>query len=305
MRTFYFLFFTIFCFTLHAQEFISFEEAEGYTLGSLHQQNGWEVTESDNDGVVQNQIITDEMASDGIYSFKNGFEPDYDWQFFPIFGASRLFDSPMDFTDGFSISYDILATDHMGSDFEMVVFAVDENDEWTPVAGVGTENRGFFYLIKDSNYGFEYADATWEPNEWNHIKIVVEPDFIDYYINGILEMSIPNFSQLDISGFNMLHNNFGADAYYDNFVIQTGEMSVDSFAKLGGMMYPNPAKNWVQIQITEDVAVEKVEVFNLLGQKLLEGNSSVLDVSAFQSGIYLVQIHTKTGSVFSERLIVE
>lgn len=53
-----------------SQQTISFEENEGFSLGNLNNQNDWEVTEG-SDGVLTNQVISNEHASDGSYSFKN------------------------------------------------------------------------------------------------------------------------------------------------------------------------------------------------------------------------------------------
>ena len=54
---------------ISAQVNISFESSEGYSLGNLHDQNGWEVTESSS-GIIQNQTVSDAQSSDGSFSFK-------------------------------------------------------------------------------------------------------------------------------------------------------------------------------------------------------------------------------------------
>jgi len=73
-----------------AQQTISFEESEGYSLGTIHNQNDWEVTEG-SDGILTNQVISDEQAQDGVFSFKNAYEPDYDFQWLPIFWCRQNF----------------------------------------------------------------------------------------------------------------------------------------------------------------------------------------------------------------------
>ena len=75
----------------NAQETISFVAYEGFTLGTLNEQNGWEVTEGRN-GFLTNQIVTDENASHGTYSFKNGDQSEYDPQWMVIFGGSKAFE---------------------------------------------------------------------------------------------------------------------------------------------------------------------------------------------------------------------
>jgi len=52
---------------------------------------------------------------------------------------------------------------------------IDSNEEYVPVAGVGIENRGFIYLIKNTDYGFDYAVTEWAPNQWVNIKLKLLP----------------------------------------------------------------------------------------------------------------------------------
>lgn len=305
MKNFYFLALFVLCSNLTlAQTHISFEADEGFELGSIHDQNGWEVTESESNGYIENQVITDDFSSDGDYSFKNGYEPDYDWQYFPIFGATQLFDDPIDYTEGFTLSYDVMVTDQLGSDFEFVLFAADESGEWTPIAGVGTENRGYFYLIKDADYDFEYAEIEWEPNEWNTIKIEVSEDTIDYYINDELEYSVANFSHLDILGFNMLHNNYGEDAYYDNFVFEAGGLGVESLTNNGFTFYPNPAEQVIHLEGDNTMQGAVISVHNLLGQEVIRTTySDQLDVSSLASGTYLLKAEKVSGETQTRKLI--
>src|SRR5690606_36239591 len=80
---------------IYSQEHISFEVNEGYALGTLNAQNGWEVTD-DNEGVfIQNQVVTNEQASDGLYAFKNAYEPDLISGWLQIFGAVKRFVEPV------------------------------------------------------------------------------------------------------------------------------------------------------------------------------------------------------------------
>lgn len=287
-----------------SQEQISFEESEGYSLGNLHQQNDWEVTEHDEDGIITNQVISDEAASKGAYAFKNGYESDYDWQWMPIFGATKMFEEPMDYTEGFTISYDVMVTDTLGADFEFTLFAVNEAEEWTPVAGVGVENRGLFYLIKDEDYDFDYAAAEWEPNQWNTITIEVDEDDIHYYINGELQTTLTNFSELDIHGFNMLHNNYGEDAYYDNIVFESGDLGNDSYVREEVKLYPNPAKNEVSLTLPDQFKTAEISLYNLIGKQVMTTREiENIDISDLSSGIYLLEVKDTEGQKLSKKLI--
>ena len=283
-----------------AQQSISFEASEGFTLGTIHNQNGWEVTEG-SDGFVSNQIITDENASQGTFSFKNANEPNFGDQWFPIFGAVKTFDTPADFNN-FTISYDVKANMKLGADWEFTLYAIDAQEEFVPVAGIGIENRGFIYMIKDINYGFEYAATEWVLNEWTNIKIEVTAENIKYYVNNTIQGTFPNTTSLDILGFNMLHNNYGGDAFYDNFQITTGPLSTQDFAKTSVSIYPNPAVN--SVSINSEVEIAEVEIFTLNGQKVLETTqSSNIDVSSLSQGLYLVTATDSSGNKTTTKLL--
>ena len=287
-----------------AQETISFEASEGFNIGTLHNQNGWEVTEGP-DGVLEKQIISDEQASDGDFSFKNAFEDGYDFQWLPIFGAAYTFENPFDYYY-FTISYDIMPTEQQGSDFEFTLFAVNEEEDFTPVAGVGVENRGYFYFITDEDYGFEYSenDPTWEPNEWVNIKIEVTEESINYYVNDNLEKSIPNFSQLNVFGFNILHNNYGGDAYYDNIVISTEEAGLEDMNMSDIKVYPNPAKNMVTVSSVNPQDIKSVDIYNLIGQKVIEQiNTENIDISELSAGTYIIKITTSDDKTISRKVV--
>jgi hypothetical protein len=302
MKKFYTLLLAAASSVTFAQQIISFEASEGFQLGTLNNQNGWEVTEGSG-GFIQNQVITNERASQGTFSFKNAFEPTFGDQWFPIFGAVKTFDQPMDHTN-FTISYDVLVTQKLGSDFEFVLYSIDENEEFVPVAGVGIENRGFIYLIKNENYGFDYATAEWQPNQWVNVKIEVTEASIKYYINNVLQNTIANYSQLDIVGFNMLHNNFGNDAYYDNFIITDGALGTKPFENASVTVYPNPAVNYVSVTLPANTALAGVDIYNITGQRVLQSTQAEnIDVSGLSAGTYFLKAMSTEGASFTKKVI--
>lgn len=287
--------------TFAQQQTISFEASEGYQLGTIHNQNGWEVTEG-SDGFLQNQVISNAQAKTGTMSFKNAYEPAFEEQWLPIFGASNNFAQPYPFNN-FTISYDILVTETMGADFEFVLYAVNANNEFTPVAGVGLDFTGDIYFIKDADYDIEYIDTQWTPNTWVNVRVEVTTTQVKYYINNIPEYTLANFSALNIAGFNMLHNNYGGDAYYDNFIITTGAMGTDSLSKGAVAVYPNPAQDVISVQLGDNTFVGAVEILNVNGQKVLEAKSANVNVSTLAPGMYFAKISTSDGITATKKFI--
>lgn len=290
-----------------SQESISFEANEGYELGNLNTQNGWEVTDDNEGNFLENQVVTDAESSEGDYSFKNAFEPDYDFQWLPIFGAAKNFDAPKSYED-FTFSYDVMVTDTLGADFEMTLFGIDANQEFVPVAGFAMENRGLVYIISGVDYGSDYIDdASWTPNTWYSIKIEVSATEIKYYMDDVLVYTGDNFTSENIAGFNMLHNNYGGDAYYDNITFANGTLGNTDFTDLSDLrIYPNPVQDELKIQGVDQEQISQMSIYNLNGQQLMTRKSvKNLDVSHLNKGVYILKIDTKNNKSLTHKLIKE
>ena len=248
-------------------------------------------------------MITNSESSEGTFSFKNANEPSFGDQWFPIFGAVKTFATPLDHTN-LTFSYDVKASAKLGADFELVLYSINADDEFTPVAGIGIENRGYIYVIKDENYGFDYAEAEWTPNTWVNIKIELSATQIKYYVNNVLQNTFAKFNQLDVLGFNMLHNNYGNDAYYDNFVITSGDLSVNPFQENSVAVYPNPAKDVISISTPNESEITTVSVYNVAGQEVLKTNQTKnINVSQFPSGAYFLKATSSNGSTMTKKII--
>ncbi|RXP44538.1 T9SS C-terminal target domain-containing protein [Lutibacter sp. HS1-25] len=67
-------------------------------------------------------------------------------------------------------------------------------------------------------------------------------------------------------------------------------------------IYPNPVQNTLQINSSKELL--KIEVFNILGQKMLsKENSDTIDVSSLNKGIYLAKIYPENNTNLIRRFI--
>lgn len=296
-------FFLLNCISLHAQTQISFEASENYSLGNIHEQNGWEVTESGSAGIINNQIITSEKASSGTYSFKNGHQIDFDGAWYAIFGASKNFDIPIP-SENYSISFDVFLTAANGSNFEFSLYGI-ENNEYINVAGIGFESSGNIYHFIDPYYGMDYIDnTTWQTNTWQNIKIELTSDQIKFYLNQNLIKTINNYSQADIYGFNMLHNNFGGDAYYDNIVINSPNLAINDREHKSLSIFPNPVKTTLNLSINTLDDIKNIEVMDLTGKKIIQSNAvSQIKTDTLIKGSYLLKVNYKDGKSLIRKFI--
>jgi YbbR domain-containing protein len=58
------------------------------------------------------------------------------------------------------------------------------------------------------------------------------------------------------------------------------------------ILYPNPTSGLLHID--SDQAVEKIEVYDLLGREVIaSGSETQVDLSTLSSGVYLVKVHVE------------
>ena len=57
-------------------------------------------------------------------------------------------------------------------------------------------------------------------------------------------------------------------------------------------MYPNPTKD--KISIKSFIAIDKMEIYNVLGNKIHETTFDIIDLSEEAAGIYFLKIYSKS-----------
>lgn len=99
--------------------------------------------------------------------------------------------------------------------------------------------------------------------------------------------------------------NGDAEVRVDNLVLVNlgTTASVDDVFSSKIAIYPNPANEFVQI--SSSVTIDKVDVYNLLGKKVLSSMkiSDNLDISSLTKGVYMLKL-TSGKSVASKKLII-
>ncbi|HUH25841.1 MAG TPA: T9SS type A sorting domain-containing protein [Flavobacterium sp.] len=69
-------------------------------------------------------------------------------------------------------------------------------------------------------------------------------------------------------------------------------------------IYPNPATNILNVSLENNLKLEKVIIFNNLGQIVKVSKYNTIDTSALSTGIYIVEVSTNQGKA-SKKLIIE
>ena len=80
---------------MYSQQTISFEASEGFALGDIHNQAGWTSTGCGAGCNVENQVISNEQASDGTLSLKIVQETAFAGQANPVVGGFYDYAAPI------------------------------------------------------------------------------------------------------------------------------------------------------------------------------------------------------------------
>ena len=95
-------------------------------------------------------------------------------------------------------------------------------------------------------------------------------------------------------------SNSGHVRIYDlTSVLSSNEIVLSQFN-----LYPNPTKNQFTIQLNDNLILEKVNIYNSLGQFVSTSKENVITTSSFSSGIFYVEIITDKGKA-TKKLVIE
>lgn len=72
-------------------------------------------------------------------------------------------------------------------------------------------------------------------------------------------------------------------------------LSTDSFVMSNFSVYPNPTSNEVNISLKENLVLEKVNIYNVMGQLIKTEKSNVIKVNSLSKGTYYFEIFTDKG----------
>lgn len=151
------------------------------------------------------------------------------------------------------------------------------------------------------------------------------------YVDGVLANSCPfpvlmKFTTLftiggGVDGLEAFLNSKRFSGVIDEFYIYSRELTVtemglirnDSSLALNSKrfndtnlsfnLYPNPASNSLNIEIANEL--KSIEIYSVLGHKVLSGKEKQLNISNLASGLYMVRVTAVDGSVATHKFVKE
>lgn len=287
-----------------SQNAISFEAAEGFALGDINGQNGWEVTLNNDNQPIANQVISNEKATQGQNSVKIAVDLNEDFGWFPIYGVAKQLDNEFTYNaqKSLTVEFDTFITETDGSTFEFGAWGIS-GEEFVPLYFYSFNYTGNLEIVNSIDFDYDNANFTWEANKWYTLKTEITPSEIKYYINGDLVHTGSNYSNVSALGFNFLHDNFDGAAYIDNIKINNVDLATyEAQVSKSLKIYPNPAKDVVTIETKEKV--ETYTIFNMAGQKVLSGTTSgTINIKSLSKGNYILNVKTIDSKSHSSKLI--
>ena len=152
----------------------------------------------------------------------------------------------------------------------------------------GTGGGEFSYTFKEAGQG---GDADLVFDQWVNVTVP-----LSHFVN--LGWATDNFFQFKLGSTSDLNTKV---VYFDNmfFSVNAGTLGADDFNVVELSAYPNPSNTDWNIKTSNSV-ITSVEVFNLLGKRVvsLKNNSTDVAISTdgLTSGIYLARVTTDLGT---------
>ncbi|MFA5557329.1 MAG: SBBP repeat-containing protein [Flavobacteriaceae bacterium] len=141
------------------------------------------------------------------------------------------------------------------------------------------------FVLKTNNAGVvEWAEGFGSTGSDNGKGIIVDSSG-NIYVTGEFEDTV-SFGSTDLT----------AVGYKDMFLIKlsSDDLATEQYLSEQWKVYPNPVQDILTIEVPQTHSETSVELYNLLGQKIMEynpvNNTEHIDVSGLAQGVYLLTI---------------
>lgn len=158
---------------------------------------------------------------------------------------------------------------------------------WTPIAGKKLMLKFEGSPVDFDNGAFETEATTTVANAWEELTFD--------YTSPTLFPPVNNNDNKIVFFFdfgNLGDGSINSTYYFDDIKFSDTTLSATNFNNFKSVLYPNPATNQLTIEAKE--TIEKVAIYNLLGQEVMNKNSNqnraTLSISGLPNGIYLARI---------------
>jgi hypothetical protein len=192
-------------------------------------------------------------------------------------------------------------------------------DVWSTASALTVNSWG---IGNDKFFPTSTATLT---NTWYNYAVVYDGANVSVYRDGT---QIGSTQAININTIGTALNigrsavsNFGQGSFrLDDFKVFTGVLSQAEITQLSQStaslfssefvvknlkfsFYPNPTSNVLNIDLATDL--KSVEIYSLLGQKVLSDNKKQINIAKLTKGIYMVRVEDVEGAVATQKLVKE
>ena len=184
------------------------------------------------------------------------------------------------------INFDAKWNIESGYDYVQLEISNDNGNSWIPQCGKYTKIG-----IETHDYAFDEPLYDGNQSQWINESILLS-DYIGDEI--FVRFKLYSDGGLRRDGF-----------YFDNFKIRgiSENLNISETEQINSYIYPNPTENYLSIR--SNTNINKLEIFNILGQKILEkSDENILELKTtiLNAGIYIVKLYSDLG-IESHRII--
>ncbi|MDB2587691.1 BspA family leucine-rich repeat surface protein [Flavobacteriaceae bacterium] len=158
------------------------------------------------------------------------------------------------------------------------------NLAWNPYIGVSFNTYNVYRSVNGASYEL-LASLSSTNNSYNDTSANVVDNFYEYYIS----IDVASCSTDPFQSFALRSN---LEYINPNLVIKDNNWLSSAIT-----IYPNPASDYLNISVTEDLELKKVVVYNTHGKRLMISTQNQINVSNLPSGVYYLSIETDQGSI--------
>lgn len=183
-----------------------------------------------------------------------------------------------------------------------------------------SENQGYVVGRYDSNFKTTDGGKTWTkmnlPYEWykhvnffNNIGLIIDEDGLFY-----LTKDGGQTWQFILSKYGLTNSYFDSEniyltgSYGKVYKFSMDELTVNDLEinqNYNFKIFPNPTKDKLNIKLISKLTFSKVEIYNLIGERVLESNKEALNISNLPKGVYVLKLYTKEGKILTKKIIKE
>jgi len=290
--------------TVNAQNTISFEESEGYTLGVLSGQNGWIVTDDgDADAPnVANVVISNELGTNAIKL--TGIVSD---DIFDVHASKMI-------TPGanvFSITQKFYASGRdevFGSDMVIGTSAMVDG-ELVQTSGIDFDYEGHIQILTSYNetfdaYNYSYVALpvrNFDADTWYTVKETfnVSANTVDYYVNDVLVGSGILYRG-GVDAVTYIYDALTTSLFVDDIAVTAQTAGLNKATATKFSVSPNPASTVINISNNDNALVNSVTVTDLNGRTVKTSQfkgitNAQLNIADLSAGIYMLNITSDKG----------